>query len=97
VRRRDGLDADVRTKRSRDGNRSGRQAHPRGAIVQITNLKTLQIRSFITKKNGQYFFHRLSTMETYELKAKHAGRTSSTETLSKFNTDDPAVVNLKIE
>jgi len=84
--------------RSVRGTVTGPDGNPvRGAIVQITNLKTLQIRSFITKKNGRYFFHQLSTMETYELKAKQKGRMSSTETLSKFNTDNPAVVNLKIE
>jgi hypothetical protein len=68
-----------------------------GAIVQIEDLKTLQIRTFITKKDGRYYFNDLSTRESYELKAKHRGRTSSTETLTKFNSDDPAVVNLEIE
>ena len=32
-----------------------------GAVVQLKNTKTLQIRSFITKEQGAYVFHGLST------------------------------------
>jgi hypothetical protein len=28
-----------------------------GAVVQLKNLKTLQIRSFITQEDGIYYFH----------------------------------------
>src|SRR5262245_36464043 len=31
-----------------------------GAVVYIKNAKTLQIRSFITKDEGTYYFHSLS-------------------------------------
>src|SRR5689334_8127014 len=37
-----------------------------GAIVQLKNMKTLQIRSFITQDNGQYYFHGLSPDIDYE-------------------------------
>src|SRR5579863_1332979 len=40
-----------------------------GAVVQLKNTKTLQIRSFITKENGAYYFHGLSPDVDYELKA----------------------------
>src|SRR5947209_2030849 len=37
-----------------------------GAVVQLKNTKTLQIRSFITKENGEYYFHGLSPDVDYE-------------------------------
>ena len=50
-----------------------------GAVVQLKNLKTLQIRSFIAKDNGQYFFYGLSTDIDYELKADSDGKSSPTK------------------
>jgi hypothetical protein len=67
-----------------------------GAVVQIKNTKTLQIRSFITKEGGSYFFHCLSPDVDYELKAEHQGASSPTRTLSSFDNRRQAVVNLKL-
>ena len=47
-----------------------------GAVVQLKNTKTLQIRSFITKENGTYYFHELSPDVDYELKADYQGASS---------------------
>ncbi len=68
-----------------------------GAIVQLKNMKTLQIRSFITKDQGSYYFHGLSTDIDYELKAQHQGGASKAKTLSSFDNRKQAVINLKIE
>jgi hypothetical protein len=68
-----------------------------GAVVQIKNTKTLQIRSFITKDHGTYYFHGLSPDVDYELKAEKQGATSSVKTLSTFDTRKKAVINLKLE
>jgi len=68
-----------------------------GAVVQLKNTKTLQIRSFITKEQGAYYFHGLNTDLDYELKAEHQGATSSVKTLSAFDSRKQAVINLKIE
>jgi hypothetical protein len=67
-----------------------------GAVVQIKNTKTLQIRSFITKDNGTYYFHGLSPDVDYELKADYQGATSATKTLSSFDSRKQAVLNLKL-
>ena len=67
-----------------------------GAIVQLKNTKTLQIRSFITKDHGTYYFHGLSPDVDYELKADFQGTSSSTKTLSSFDNRKQAVINLKI-
>ena len=67
-----------------------------GAVVQLKNTKTLQIRSFITKENGTYYFHGLSPDIDYELKADSQGASSSTKTLSSFDSRKQATINLKL-
>lgn len=67
-----------------------------GAVVQIKNTKNLQIRSFITQKDGTYYFHGLNTDTDYELKADYSGASSATRTLSSFDTRMDATMNLKL-
>jgi hypothetical protein len=68
-----------------------------GAVVQLKNTKTLQIRSFITRDNGAYYFHGLSTDVDYELRADFNGVTSGAKTLSSFDSRKTAVMNLKLK
>jgi hypothetical protein len=68
-----------------------------GAVVQLKNTKTLQIRSFITRDNGTYYFHGLSTDVDYELRADFDGNSSKSRTLSSFDSRKVPVVNLKLE
>ncbi len=68
-----------------------------GAVVQLKNTKTLQIRSFITIENGAYYFHGLSTDVDYELRADYSGTSSGSRTLSSFDSRKQPVVNLKLE
>jgi len=67
-----------------------------GAVVQLKNVKTLQIRSFIAKENGEYYFHELSPDVDYELKADYQGGSSSAKTLSAFDSRRKATINLKL-
>jgi hypothetical protein len=67
-----------------------------GAVVQLKNSKTLQIRSFLSKEDGTYYFHGLSPDVDYELTARTADAASSTKTLSSFDTKKEAVINLKL-
>jgi len=67
-----------------------------GAVVQLKNTKTLQIRSFITKEGGEYNFQGLSPDVDYELKAEFRGAASPTKTLSSFDSRKKAVINLKV-
>jgi Carboxypeptidase regulatory-like domain len=67
-----------------------------GAVVQLKNSKTLQIRSFITKDDGMYHFYDLSPDIDYELKADYQGASSNTKTLSSFDSRKQAVLNLKL-
>ena len=68
-----------------------------GAVVQLKNTKTLQIRSFITKERGAFYFHGLSTDVDYELKADYQGAASGTKTLSSFDNRKQAVINLTLK
>ena len=67
-----------------------------GAVVQLKNTKTLQIRSFIAKEHGAYYFHGLSPDVDYELKAEYQGQSSPNKTLSSFDSRKQAVINLKL-
>ena len=67
-----------------------------GAVVQIKNMKTLQVRSFITLEDGTYHFYELSPDVDYELKADFRGASSGPKTLSSFDSRKKAVINLKL-
>ena len=67
-----------------------------GAVVQLKNTKTLLVRSFITQKNGLYYFHELSPDIDYELKADYHGASSDTKKLSLFDSRKDPVINLKL-
>jgi hypothetical protein len=68
-----------------------------GAIVQLKNTKNLQVRSFITKDQGSYYFHNLDTNTDYELKAEYQDQVSPVKTLSSFDSRPKPVINLKLE
>ena len=67
-----------------------------GAAVHLENTKTLQVRSYITKEDGSYVFHGLSSNVEYELKAEHQGATSDTKRISVFVTGSKVVRNLQL-
>jgi hypothetical protein len=69
-----------------------------GAVVQLENTKTLQIRSFITKEDGIFHFYELSTDVDYKLRAedKATGASSDSKTLSSFDSRKQAIINLKL-
>ena len=67
-----------------------------GAVVQLKNMKTLQVRSFITLEDGTYHFYELSPDVDYELKADWKGASSGPKTLSSFDSRKKAVINLKL-
>ena len=68
-----------------------------GAVVQLKDTKTLQIRSYITKEDGAYHFRGLSKDIDYELKADHQGKSSDSRRLSSFDSRSQAVMNLKVQ
>ncbi len=73
----------------------GNPAH--GAVVYLTNAKTLQIRTYNADEQGHYIFHGLSVNVDYRLKAKLGGTESDEKTLSVFDSKRKPVINLKLK
>ena len=67
-----------------------------GAVVQLKDARTLQVRSFITQANGDYRFSGLRADTDYEIKAESNGLTSDNKRLSNFDSRKIATVNLKL-
>ena len=68
-----------------------------GAFVQLKDTKSLQIRSYRTETDGAYHFAGLSTNVEYELEAKNDSVSSGKKTLTVFNTQKVATLNLKLK
>lgn len=68
-----------------------------GAVVKLKNMKTLQVLSFITKKDGHYRFGGLSLDVDYEVRADLSDTASQPKTLSVFDNRKAAILNLKLE
>lgn len=67
------------------------------AVVQLKNMKNLQIRSYIASDEGKYQFQGLSSSVDYELAATYHDMASPKRQLSIFDTRLDAVVNLQLE
>ena len=67
-----------------------------GAVVQLKDTRTLQVRSFITQANGEYRFSGLRADTDYEVKADYNGMTSDNKRLSNFDSRKIATVNIKL-
>ena len=68
-----------------------------GAVVQLKDMRTLQVRSFIAQSDGAYHFSSLKPDIDYQLKAASQGLESSWKTLSVFDDRKTAIINLKLE
>lgn len=68
-----------------------------GAVVQLKDVKTLRVRSYITLEDGSYQFHGLSPDTEYELKATHEGLESKTRRLTVYDSRKKANIDLKLE
>jgi hypothetical protein len=68
-----------------------------GAVVQLKDSRTLQIRSFITQDDGDYRFAGLKIDNDYQVKAEYNGASSGWKTLSVFDSRKAPIVNLKLE
>jgi hypothetical protein len=67
-----------------------------GAVVQLKDMRTLQVRSFITLDDGQYHFSGLRADIDYELTAK-SGEMTAMKKLSLFDNRKAAILNFKLE
>jgi hypothetical protein len=67
------------------------------AIVQLKDMRTLQVRSFVTQPEGNYHFAGLRMDTDYELKASLDDRASDTKRVSSFESRKTVTVNLQLE
>jgi hypothetical protein len=80
------------------GTVSDRQGEPlRKAVVQLKNLRTLQVLSFITQKDGRYHFAGTSTETDYELRVLYRGKFSDPKKVTHLNSREHFVVDFHIE
>jgi carboxypeptidase family protein len=68
-----------------------------GAVVQLKNMRTLQMRSYISKANGEYHFSSLKMDEDYEVEAKNNTLTSGPKKISIFDNRKIVIQNLKAD
>jgi hypothetical protein len=90
-------DEDGKTRNLSGTVKNEQEAPVPGAVVQLKDTKSLQVRSFITKDDGVYHFYGLSTDIDYQVKADSKGQSSDVKTLSVFNSTKNAVIHLKLE
>ncbi len=68
-----------------------------GAVVQLKDMRNLQVRSFITQADGTYHFYGLKADVDYQISARSGDATAPTRTLSVFDTRKEAILNFKLE
>ena len=68
-----------------------------GAVVQLKDVRTLQMRSYISKENGEYHFSSLKIDDDYEVEAKNNDLTSGPKKISIFDNRKIVIQNLKAD
>jgi hypothetical protein len=68
-----------------------------GAVVQLKDMRTLQVRSFITQNDGAYKFFSLRPDIDYQVTARFGDMTAASRTLSIFDNRKEAVMNFKLD
>ncbi len=69
----------------------------RGAVVQLKNTRTLQVKSFFTTPEGSYYFHGLDPNVDYEMQAKFDDASSRRRTVSSFDDRVELIYNFKLK
>lgn len=64
--------------------------------VQLENTRDLAVRSYITGKDGRYYFNDISDDVDFTLRAKYRKWWSKPKTLSKFDSSTHSEVDLVI-
>jgi protocatechuate 3,4-dioxygenase beta subunit len=66
------------------------------AIVYLKNVRTLAIRTYISNPQGQYRFSGLDPNADYRIHAEHQDLTSSTRTISSYDSRHDILMDLKV-
>jgi Carboxypeptidase regulatory-like domain len=68
-----------------------------GAVVHLKDVRTLQMRSYISKENGEYHFSALKIDDDYEVEARNQDLTSGPKKISIFDNRKIVIQNLKAD
>jgi hypothetical protein len=68
----------------------------KGAIVEVRNLDTNAVVSYITGLDGRYSFKRIEGDTDYRIWANVHGHKSKTKNLSVFDASKPKTINFAI-
>jgi hypothetical protein len=68
-----------------------------GAVVQLKDMRSLQVRSFITQDDGTYHFSGLKGDIEYQVTAKSGDVSAGPKTLSIFDSRKEAILNFKLD
>ncbi len=69
----------------------------RGAVVQLENTNTLEVRSYITQKDGEYHFAQLSQNVDYQVWAQRDDKRSAKKMVSKFSSAGKLKIDLELK
>ena len=69
----------------------------RGAVVQLENLQTLDVRSYVTQKDGAYHFTGLNPDTDYQVWARRDDKESPKKMVSKFDSAARVKVDLVVK
>ena len=69
----------------------------RGAVVQLENLQTLEVRSYVTQKDGEYHFTGLNPDTDYQVWARRDDKESGKKMVSKFDSAARVKVDLALK
>jgi hypothetical protein len=68
-----------------------------GAVVEIESSRSMAVGSYITQKDGRYFFHQLSTDNDYTLRARYRTLWSKPRLLNKLTKGARVTIDLRVE
>ena len=67
------------------------------AVVYLKNVRTLTVKTYISDRSGEYRFSGLDPNVDYEVHAESESMTSSTRTVSSFDSRKDIVISLKLD
>jgi protocatechuate 3,4-dioxygenase beta subunit len=68
-----------------------------GAAVILKNEITLQVRSYITQRDGHYRFHGLHPEMEYSIRARRDGRSSKSHEITRFDSGYSIRIDLRLD
>ena len=67
------------------------------AVVYLKNVHTQDVKTYISDNQGEYRFSGLDPNIDYEIHAEHEGLTSTTRSISSFDTRKDVSMTLKVD